>query len=108
MPTLGKQPVHRLGMDKPDELSQLVRGLGEMGLEGIEVFYPGHTEEMVVIYEDVAKRLGLICTGGSDFHGNFRDHSYLGNTLPGQDLDYELLQGLKERLHERENTHVQN
>ena len=97
-----------LGMAKPDELSQLVRGLGEMGLEGIEVFYPGHTEEMVVIYEDVAKRLGLICTGGSDFHGNFRDHSYLGNTLPGQDLDYELLQGLKERLHERENTHVQN
>ena len=91
-----------LGMAKSDELSQLVRGLRKMGLEGIEVFYPNHTEEMAVIYEDVAKRLGLICTGGSDFHGNFRDHSHLGNTLPGQDLDYRILQALRERLQERE------
>jgi len=90
-----------LGMAKPDELSQVVRELREMGLEGIEVFYPNHTEEMAVIYEDVAKSLGLICTGGSDFHGNFRDHSYLGDTILGQDLDYGLLRGLKEKLHER-------
>jgi hypothetical protein len=90
-----------LGMAKPDELSQVVRELREMGLEGIEVFYPNHTEEMAVIYEDVAKSLGLICTGGSDFHGNFRNHSYLGDTILGQDLDYGLLRGLKEKLHER-------
>jgi predicted metal-dependent phosphoesterase TrpH len=97
-----------LGMAKPDELSQLVRGLGEMGLEGIEVFYPGHTEEMAVIYEDVAKRLGLVCTGGSDFHGNFRDHSYLGNTTLGKGLDYGMLESLRERLKEREYRHVQS
>jgi len=89
-----------LGMDKPDELALLVHELAEMGLEGIEVLYPGHTEEMVFIYEDVAKRLGLICTGGSDFHGNFRDHSYLGNTILGKDLDYRILQALRERLQE--------
>jgi len=91
-----------LGMAKPDELSQLVGELREMGLEGIEVFYPNHTEEMAVIYEDVAKSLGLICTGGSDFHGNFRDQSYLGDTILGQDLDYRILQALRERLQERE------
>ena len=97
-----------LGMDNPDELLLLVRWLAEKGLEGIEVFYPGHMEEMVVIYEDVAKRLGLVCTGGSDFHGNFRDHSHLGNTILGRELGYELLEGLKERLHDRENPDVQN
>ena len=91
-----------LGMEKPDELSQLVRELAAMGLEGIEVFYPDHTEEMEVIYEDVARRLGLVCTGGSDFHGNFRDYSDFGNTILGKDLDYELLRCLKERLLERE------
>lgn len=97
-----------LGMDKPDELALLVRELAKMGLEGIEVFYPGHTEDMVVIYEGVAKRLGLVCTGGSDFHGNFRDHSYLGKTILGKELDYELLKDLKDRLAERENRHAQS
>jgi hypothetical protein len=97
-----------LGMDKPDELALLVRELAKMGLEGIEVFYPGHTEDMVVIYEGVAKRLGLVSTGGSDFHGNFRDHSYLGKTILGKELDYELLKDLKDRLAERENRHAQS
>jgi len=90
-----------LGIEKPDELWQLVRELAEMGLEGIEVFYPDHTEEMAVIYEDVARRLGLVCTGGSDFHGNFRDHSDLGNTILREDLDYSILEALRDRLPKR-------
>ena len=91
-----------LGMAKPEELFQLLGELGEMGLEGVEVYYPDHTAEIAVLYEDVAKRLGLVCTGGSDFHGNFRDHSYLGNTLLGKGLDYKILQDLRARLQERE------
>jgi predicted metal-dependent phosphoesterase TrpH len=87
-----------LGINKPDELALLVQELAEVGLEGIEVFYPGHTKEMVVIYEEVAARLGLVCTGGSDFHGNFRDHFHLGNTILGKELDYGILQVLRERL----------
>ena len=90
-----------LGIEKSDELSQLLGELGEMGLEGVEVYYPAHTEEMAVLYEEVAKRLGLVCTGGSDFHGNFRNHSYLGKIRQGQYLDYGLLQSLRERLKER-------
>jgi predicted metal-dependent phosphoesterase TrpH len=90
-----------LGIEKPDELSQLLGELGEMGLEGVEVYYPDHAAEMAVLYEEVAKRLGLVCTGGSDFHGNFRNHSYLGKIRQGQYLDYGLLQSLRERLKER-------
>jgi hypothetical protein len=93
-----------LGLKKPDELALLVQELAEKGLEGIEVLYPGHTEEMVALYEDVAERFGLVCTGGSDFHGNFRDHSHLGNTILGKNLDYELLEDLKDRLQERKNS----
>ena len=93
-----------LGIERPDQLSHLVHELQEMGLEGMEVFYPNHTEEVAVIYEDVAKRLGLVCTGGSDFHGNFRDHSNLGEIRQGRYLDYSVLQGLKDRLKERENS----
>jgi len=92
----------------PPELTLLVKELHEMGLAGLEVFYPGHTKEMVVLYQDIAKKLGLVCTGGSDFHGNLRDHSYLGNGILGQDLDYGLLQNIRNRLPGRENRHVQS
>lgn len=92
-----------LGMGKAEELALLVHELAKMGLEGIEVFYPGHTREMVMSYEDIAKRLGLICTGGSDFHGNFRDHSDLGNTILGKELDYGILQVLRGRLRQSKN-----
>jgi predicted metal-dependent phosphoesterase TrpH len=93
-----------LGMKKPDELSQLVKELREMGLEGMEVFYSDHPGKIAAVYEEIARRLGLVCTGGSDFHGNFRDHSDLGCIRQGQHLDYCLLQGLKDRLQERESS----
>ena len=96
-----------LGITEPRELTLLVKELQEMGLAGLEVFYPDHTEETVVLYQDIAKNLGLVCTGGSDFHGNLRDHSYLGNGNLGQNLDYGLLQNIKERLQERENRQAQ-
>jgi len=91
-----------LGTEKPEELFQLLAELGKMGLEGVEVYYPDHTEEMAVLYEDAAKRLGLICTGGSDFHGNLRNHSDLGNTILGKGSDYKILQALRARLQGRE------
>ncbi len=90
-----------LKIDKPANLTFLVSDLREMGLEGIEVFYPDHTEEMTVLYQSLAKSLGLVCTGGSDFHGNLKDRSHLGNRDQGKELDYGLLQALKERLLER-------
>ena len=97
-----------LGITESRELTLLVKELQEMGLAGLEVFYPDHTEETVVLYQDIAKNLGLVCTGGSDFHGNLRDHSYLGNGILGQNLNYGLLQNIKERLQERESRQAQS
>jgi len=91
-----------LGIDEPKELSPVAKELQAMGLEGIEVFYPDHSMEMTVLYDDVAKRLGLLPTGGSDFHGDLRNGTDLGGGLQADNLDYALLQALKERLNERE------
>lgn len=41
----------------------------EMGIEGIEVYYPEHSEEQLQEYAALARRNGLLITGGSDFHG---------------------------------------
>ena len=49
--------------------SLLITGLIEAGLEGIEAYHPAHDVMMTQVWLDVAKRYGLIVTGGSDFHG---------------------------------------
>jgi hypothetical protein len=90
-----------LKIDYGEDLTQLVSQLQHSGLEGIEVFYHNHTEEMIKLYQEVAERLELVCTGGSDFHGNLQDHSYFGNEVSGQIFDYKLLQNIKEKLQER-------
>jgi hypothetical protein len=84
-----------------EELTELVSKLQRLGLEGIEVYYHTHTEEMIEIYQEVADRLELLPTGGSDFHGTLQDYSDFGNGLGGHGLDYKLLQKIKERLQER-------
>ena len=86
-----------LGFDEPKELTRVAKELQAMGLEGIEVFYPEHTEEMTAVCDDVAKRLGLLRTGGSDFHGNLKNGSDLGGGLPADKLNYTLLQAFKDR-----------
>ena len=48
-----------------DRVPQLVAH----GLAGIEVYYPDHTPEMIARYLEVARRHGLVATGGTDFHG---------------------------------------
>ncbi len=46
----------------------IIASLVEMGLRGIEVFYPSHTTPQVARYRELAGRYGLVMTAGSDFH----------------------------------------
>jgi 3',5'-nucleoside bisphosphate phosphatase len=48
-----------------ERLPDLVRH----GLGGIEVYYPDHTPAMVSAYLEIARRYGLVATGGTDYHG---------------------------------------
>ena len=41
----------------------------EAGLDGIEVFYPAHTFTLKQELLALARKYGLFCTGGSDYHG---------------------------------------
>jgi hypothetical protein len=51
------------------ELKDYVRRLAAAGLGGIEVYHPDHSDRQTRRYLDIARRLGLMITGGSDFHG---------------------------------------
>jgi predicted metal-dependent phosphoesterase TrpH len=48
---------------------ELIPELVEAGLLGIEAFYPEHSAGQITAYREMCGRLGLIATGGSDFHG---------------------------------------
>ncbi len=52
------------------ELFRLMSHLAKKGLGGIEAYYPGHTPDIVLRYTGMAADLGLLLTGGSDFHGD--------------------------------------
>ncbi|MDI6893243.1 MAG: PHP domain-containing protein [Bacillota bacterium] len=55
------------------------------GLAGIEVYYPEHGPEAVARYRAMARRLGLMATGGSDFHGGPDYPARLGQvTVPAR------------------------
>ncbi len=50
-------------------LTDLVRQLKADGLDGVEVHYSTHTARQTREYLGLARQLGLLVTGGSDFHG---------------------------------------
>ncbi|MFC4766385.1 PHP domain-containing protein [Effusibacillus consociatus] len=52
----------------------LIEELIPAGLLGIEAFHPDHSEDARHRYAKMAEELGIIATGGSDFHGSGAEH----------------------------------
>ncbi len=62
------------------------------GLVGLEVYHSGHTPELVHHYEQLADRLQLLKTGGSDSHGNAKEGLPIGSIK----IPYALVEALKQ------------
>lgn len=67
----------------------------EAGLGGIEALYPNISDKVSLFYQKLARKHGLIITGGSDAHGTNRAWSYIGKVSVGMDV----VDALKERSH---------
>ncbi len=52
-----------------DKLEVIINELINLGLDGIEVYYPEYNGEVSKEYIYMAEKYNLIVTGGSDFHG---------------------------------------
>ena len=63
---------YQLGELSSDDLHTVVRDLMGKGLDGIEAYYSRHSESQQIIYLEMARKYGLVITGGSDFHGRFK------------------------------------
>jgi predicted metal-dependent phosphoesterase TrpH len=59
----------QLRTDNDAQLERIVKDLVDHGLGGIEVIHSDHDADNVQKYDALARRFGLLRTGGSDFHG---------------------------------------
>ena len=70
----------RLSLSAADERAILER-FTQAGLLGLEVFHSEHGPELQVHYRRIADDLGLMPTGGSDFHGAVKPKVALGTGI---------------------------
>lgn len=59
----------RLALDEPALLA-LISELAEAGLMGVEAYHPSASPSSARQLEGFARRMGLLVTGGSDYHGD--------------------------------------
>ncbi len=52
-----------------ENLGNLIEKLCSYGLDGIECYYPKHTDEQTKYYLELSQKYSLHVTSGSDFHG---------------------------------------
>lgn len=62
-------------------LERVLRDLVDVGLTGLECYHSTHTSDQVRLYLDLAKKFGLLVSGGSDYHGGGKDNVSLGRPV---------------------------
>ncbi|PLY01257.1 MAG: phosphatase [Desulfuromonas sp.] len=82
-------------------LERLIRSFAEMGLDGIEIYNSGTGDDQFPWYLNLARSLGLIVTGGSDFHGIEGNHERLGYVRCTQRIPYSCVEEIRRCLEMR-------
>ncbi|MDW8113688.1 MAG: PHP domain-containing protein [candidate division WOR-3 bacterium] len=75
------------------DFEKIIFPLIKMGILGIEVYHPEHTEYHIHYFLEIAKKYNLLITGGSDCHGGRKGKLFLGEIK----LPYSYLEDLKEK-----------
>jgi len=76
-----------------EELEHTLVTFKAMGLDGIEAYYPEHTQSDYEFIARLANNYNLAVSGGSDFHGG--THAYdLGEGLRGSSIPYSVLEDI--------------
>lgn len=78
------------GLNRTDAF---IPALAEAGLDGLECLHSRHSVRQRQHYEELAKHLGLLITGGSDCHGDSRSRPLIGTVR----LPYACVEQLKQR-----------
>jgi len=80
------------------ETDEWIAHLADAGLDGIETQSPDHGEDLARHYRATAERLGLVETGGTDWHGHKTSPLLLGTGHGTMHVPYAVVEKMKERL----------
>lgn len=93
--------------DGEEETKALLKGLIKRGLEGLECFTSAHDRVATATFLRIARKLDLVPTGGSDFHGDRKGNVRLGRIREGARIPYVILKDIRERMSRREGGSLQ-
>ena len=80
-----------------EELKEYLKSLIPYGLDGIEGYYTDYTPDMEQRYRAMAEELGLVISGGTDYHGANKPHISIGKGKGELEIPYSVLDGLRAR-----------
>ena len=66
-------------------------------LDGIEAAYASYIPDQRALLRRMAARLGLVATGGSDFHGSFKPGLFVGTGRGDLRVPDDVLEALEAR-----------
>jgi 3',5'-nucleoside bisphosphate phosphatase len=84
-----------LNLNTAGTLRAVLKDLMALGLAGMECYYPEHSPDREALYLSLAWELGLLITGGSDFHGDNKPEVSLGRVNCQSRLTYDLITAMK-------------
>jgi predicted metal-dependent phosphoesterase TrpH len=92
IPVLAHPLLYHLSVSK---LKELIASLIPHGLKGIEAMYSCNRGTDEAFVRKLSKEFHLLCTGGSDYHGDNKPHIQLGRGLGNLFVPEDLLDQLK-------------
>lgn len=102
--------AHPGQIDPPMRIQpKLIAELAELGLDGVETYYPTHSQKTQRKLNLIAKKHELLLTGGSDYHGSIRPKkNILANKAGINRPPYTLMEPLRKRIAFRSRLRKQN
>lgn len=73
------------------EFETEVRRIVDLGIDGIECYYPTHSKEIIVICKKICKEYNLFITAGSDCHGTFENTVIGENNTEIGDINFNII-----------------
>jgi len=86
----------RLGQKNAEEEQRVIERMAAIGLPAIEVWHSDHSATDALRYMQLASRLGLSVTGGSDYHGDHKPGVALGRGAGNLNIPLSVLTNLLE------------
>jgi len=96
-----------IGTNGEEETIALLQGLIERGLDGLECFTSAHDRAATTSFLRIARKLDLVPTGGSDFHGTRKGNVRLGRIREGARIPYAILNDIRVRMSRRKGGSLQ-